>query len=219
MDPHLNKIKWPSSLKLVLSFNFSQVQDESKMPLIEDNPPHTVYSILKSFHSTINLYKTPAEQLKVAFIIDFILDLFERCCAGCSLLTAGEKRTLHAILGRRLTNAGAATKPGGKRKRPVPLIEIDVNNSLHHRLQYSTVLSVEYLLRILATLPDLVHHYHILCGGVSFMEANKRNSSTSKGDFEDSFLWSVVNDLIIYIDENEKKYITPPSRYTSVVLD
>lgn len=206
------KLAWPSSLKTALKMHLKTVQTEQKMPLIEDNPPNSVYNIIMRVADSLpkappitsisavrteetstaatsasadgtentianeSVVKVKIEEPSstpaaapaglycpdtIATLSDFLLDLFEQCCM-CNLLSLEERRTFQFVtVGKQTANG---RPPAIKKKRT----EVDVSLvPVPQRLTYSSVLTAEYLLRLLAALPILVHHYRVLCSGIT----------------------------------------------------
>ena len=118
------------------------------------------------------------------------------------------------------------TAAGRKRLRAEELSAVPVGE----RLYYCTMLPVEYLLRLLASLPLLVSHYHILCGASRLSNPSyNSNTSPSNNELEDQSepsnpttahndLWEVASKILAHISENSALYITPDSRYASLIM-
>jgi hypothetical protein len=230
---------WPKKLKQALLHHLKHVQEENKMPSLQSQPPFSVHDVLKrAVEQGVKPANTTIPPAKLDATVTFILDLFEQSCVN-SLLNEHERRTFHQLVP--MTGIMAAsnlptsskgssknhTAAGRKRLRAEELSSVPVEE----RLYYCTMLPVEYLLRLLASLPLLVSHYHILCGASrqskpSYIttEAGKedhtaRTTSTTNPLTDHSDLWVVADKIIQHISENMNLYSTPDARYASLILN
>lgn len=224
---------WPKKLKQALLHHLKYVQEENKMPSLQSQPPFSVHDVL---NRAVEQSLKPTSKIpptKLAAIITFILDLFEQSCVN-SLLNENERRTFHQLIpmtGLMAANAqttkGASknqTAAGRKRLRAEELSAVPVEE----RLYYCTMLPVEYLLRLLASLPLLVSHYHILCGASSVNKPSYKNTTSSNNEPEDQEpsnpstdhcdLWEVASKILSHISDNSALYITPDTRYASLIM-
>lgn len=241
-QPHGGKkLAWPSALKTALKMHLKAVQSDGIMPLIEENPANSVLTIITKVAEAIAKEKPaaappvavkvegssskknassaataappapavarqPTSPETVSTLADFLLDLFEQCCL-CNLLTVEERRTFQFIvLGKQ---AGAAGRQQKKRR-----VEDVSLTPLRQRLTYSPVLTVEYLLRLLAALPILVHHYRVLCAGPVAAKGGGGGGGGGTDGCEE--LWYFAGAILRYLEQHPTT-LTPLSKYAPFV--
>lgn len=217
------KLAWPRKLKQALLDHLKHVQSDLTMPSLQMQPPFNVQDVLNNAAKEVAKKDVPSERVQV--IVAFLLDLFEQSCVS-SLLNENERRTFHELIpqpGNVATTTPVVRRGAVAVSKKRQRIEEPSLVSVEDRLYYSTNLPVEYLLRLLASLPLLISHYHILCGSTRLNrpsykvedegDQDKSNPST---DHED--LWIVARAILAHVNERSSEYLTPDSRYAQLIL-
>lgn len=154
----------------------------------------------------VDLQEMPAaivSPVDVPILSAFLLDLFEQACS-VSLLTPSERLTFQILVGR-----GLKMSQSNKKKRIDDSKPQQQQQQLllqHQQQLYSAVLPAEYLLRLLAGLPMLVHHFLVKCGG-----------DQSARFFSCESLWIFSTFILGFVDRRSKELITPRTGYASFV--
>jgi hypothetical protein len=161
-------VTWPPRLKRALAQQKERAATADP-PVAQLEPPGfvSVADVLTRCHNYLNVrFPSVEDRETTQFLLFFLLDLFECGCAA-QLLTENEKAVL-------------SKKARKKKKRD--------EQTLVPEMSYAPVVPVDYLLRLLATLPRVLQHYSALYGGV--------------GPAAYHGLADRVNALLEFIDEN-----------------
>ena len=166
----MSSARWPADMKAVLLCHMQQVHIASKMPplfavgqTVQDAISHATPFLQRQ-------YSSPDDRAKSETVIAFIMDLFEQCCA-CSFLTPKERRQVVLTSQRAGRKLPSKTAHASKKRR---IDEVPP--------KFASMLSAEYLVRFLASLPLVLEHF-------------QRMAENTKG-FAAETLWCRVQTLL-----------------------
>lgn len=199
-----SRVQWPARLLQVLHSHLEHVEN----PFTPSMPPPleerwSVFSFFQQYSSTIKSELMRSGKIMDEQLIDcsifFLLELLEVSCAD-SFLFPKERRSLNVLAAQKereiRARAGGGDAQKAKKRRFEAQIETARTECLY---KFSRILSLEYLLRIVASLPPLLDHYDFL-GGSTVPAYSKEP------------LWIVINHTLQILDK-DPFFFTPLDTY------